>query len=136
MSEDNPKRKRAPKIASRIVSYFVKRPGQVITVQDLTKYLKATEIQVRDSINSVRYYRRNDPSHVTQRIETVIRGQSWRYVPEGYQPGDHDPTPVTATPKKPSPAATSKRMFEEVGPIRNGFVVVDEDDQLYRVEKL
>lgn len=71
---------RGKNVIGRIVGYFARHPNQVVTVQTLSASMRLSEERIRNSLNSFRHFHRDDPDHVSKRIRTVIRGQSWEYV--------------------------------------------------------
>ena len=73
---DKSKTKRNKYVINRIVNYFVNHPNQVVTVNMISTSTRIPEGRVRSSINSFRYYHRDDPNHLSKQIETVIRGNS------------------------------------------------------------
>lgn len=92
----------------------------------------------------------------------MIRGKAWRYVVD--VPGDVEiksdatdearealareslPLPLATTaepmpapasaPESAPPTSPARRVFEEVGPVTDGFVIRDKDDALYRATRL
>jgi hypothetical protein len=100
---DKSKTKRNKDVINRIVDYFAKHPNQVVTIKMISTSTRIPEGRVRDSINSFRYYHRNDPNHLSKQIETVIRGNSWQYVVPGLLgPAESSPTPPMNGPVLPS----------------------------------
>lgn len=137
-TEDKSRNKRGKNISSRMVNYFLTHPGEVVTVQMLAKSLRVTEKQVRESINATRWTHRENPEHPSRRIQTVVRGSSWRLDDHpGPTESAADPAPAPANSARRSTAAASKRIFGEVGLTSDGeYVIEDEDGTLYRAKKL
>jgi hypothetical protein len=80
---EKPKVKRSKAVINRIVDYFARHPNQVVTIKMISTSTRIPEERIRNSINSFRYYNRENPNHPSKQIETVIRGNSWRYVVPG-----------------------------------------------------
>lgn len=151
---DKPKTARSRDVINRIVAYFAKHPNQVVTLKMIAASTRLSESRVRNSINSFRYYHREDPDHVSHKIHTVTRGNSWEYRVPGLPTADADsgessaeaPAPLQDLGAKVAASASAvaategppqtKRVFEEVGPVAGGFVIQDEDEVLYRAVRL
>jgi biotin operon repressor len=102
-------------IKPQVMEHFQKAPGSIIFVGELASRLNVSETQVQECIATI--LRQNDMPG----LQVEARGRSWRYRPE-------------AAPKE---ANSSKRMFEEIGPARDGSIIIQDDGgKLYRAQEL
>lgn len=112
----------ANRVTPTVVQFFVNHPNRVWSREEVADRLGLTQTQVRDAARYI-----TNKGTLTG-LKVIINGTTWEYVP-----------PV-ASPKlgpAPTPAPTHKRVFEEVGPVKGGgFVIQDEDGNLYRAEEL
>lgn len=92
-------------------------PGEVMYREDIAKTLNLSPGQVTSAV----YGLMNGSTAVGDQLETVVRGRSWRWMPNGVK---------SATKKK------EKRMFQEVGEAKAGVILECEDGTLWKAEQL
>lgn len=105
-------------IKARLISYFDQRVGQVITLNDLAReFVDLSADQIRTGINNARNSPANESGGLDMRssIMVVARGNAWCWRPVN----------ATLPGETPSP---SKRCFEEIGPTKDGSILVQADD--------
>lgn len=102
-----------------VIRFFVNHPNRVWSREEVAERLDLSIQQVRDSARYI-----VNKGALTG-FKVIAKGTTWEYAPNAA-----DATaPVTAPP--------TKRVFEEVGPVKGGgFVIQDEDGNLYRAEEL
>lgn len=108
-----------PQTKVRLLGYFDKRVGQVITLDDLQReFPDMTADQIRVGINNLRNSPPNESGGFDMResLKTMARGNAWTWRPSQVVKTD-------LSPEKPS-----KRCFEEVGPKKDGTLVIQADD--------
>lgn len=131
-----------------IRKYFYAHPNELVQIEHLVAYTGRNEEKVKVGINNVKI---NRPL-LRHRIQTIVPGQTWRYVltdpavPDVTRSGR--PAPTSSTPVVPvapitdvatsANGATSStgRLFEEVGSIDDAIIVRDDTGTLYRAVKL
>lgn len=144
-------------LTTLIRGYLLDHPHQVVSVSDLVEYTGRTEYQVKVGVNNMRRITSN--GDITSNLEVVAAGRLWRFnPPPGWRPGqrsNQSPTsplpssPTTATPtvqpivdarQSPNgqvavieePTGGTTRVFEEVGQLRDGRLVIsDQDGNMY-----
>lgn len=116
-------------IGADLLTYMDKRVGQVLHVDTISQDTKLTHKQVQNGINNLRNARGNDHSlDLKASIQVVTRGSAWMYRPV---------TLSNAAPPSPGKPTTSPRLFTEVGPTRDGAIIIQcEDGNLFRAEEL
>lgn len=103
-------------VRHEVLAVITKRPGEIIYLKDIVAATGLDEKQVQSAINNMR---RDDPT-LESTIQTVARGQAWRYDPTGRRRKDGE-----------------KRMFEELAVTKTGALIIqDQDGNLYRAEEL
>jgi hypothetical protein len=101
-------------IKQRVIEHFQKAPGTQQFVGDLAKQFNVSERQVQECIAGIL---RMDS---LPGLAIVTRTRCWMYRPEAAQ----------------QPRASDKRMFEEIGPSRDGIVIQDDAGKLYLAREL
>lgn len=101
-----------------VLRELTRKTGEVVYRADIAKDTGLTENQVSSAVWALL----NQSGDISQQIETVVRGRSWRYWPNG-QPNQRN------TPK-------GRRVFEEVGPAKIGVILECEDGTLWKAEQL
>lgn len=116
-------------IKARLLGYFNSRVGQVVTLTDLThEFADLSADQLRIAVNNAR----NSPSDESGGIDmkaslrVVARGNAWCW------------RPVNATPPVETSAPTpTKRCFEEIGPTKDGSLLIQcEDGSIWKAVEL
>lgn len=102
-------------VKGAVSTYFHKRPGQSVFINDLMQEIGCTATQIQGAISNIM---RQDEDHG---IQTVVRGREWVYKPAA----------------KKAEVDSDKKMWIEVGKTRSGsFVAEDEEGILYKVTEL
>lgn len=97
-----------------ILAVFLENKNQAVTLNQLTHQTGLEASKVQSNVNNLKNSKRD---HFT--IETITRGQIWI---------------LRDSPEKPTPG---KRIFEEIGPTRDGAIVIqDGDGNLYKATEL
>lgn len=104
----------APRTRPQVLNYLMNHPGESLYIDDIAKATKLDTKQVLSAIGNL--------VHVDgEPVETVQRGRIWRYNPNGQRKAK----------------APEKRMFEEIGPAKDGSIVIqDLDGNLYKAVEL
>lgn len=128
-------------ILPSVVNFLSSRPGELITLQRLANELQLEAVKVQKALSNML----RDGGY-GESIETVHRGQVWRWVGGGVarlSPLPVSPEPPTAAPAvfpAPAPVLKSLRkgdMVEVMGVTQDGDAVAsDENGRLYRVVPL
>lgn len=122
MSETGVKR-RAPKrgAVAAVFEHLHANPGIEVTVHELSR---ATGFDARRVQNAISYLR-NGVHGRDLKIDVLVSGSTWRYMPG-------KPAEVAS-----EPAPTGRRVFEEVGPTASGDIIIqDTKGALYRARLL
>jgi hypothetical protein len=131
-------------LTALLYEYLTSHPGVVVYVDTLVEYTGRTPEQIKVGVNNML---QNRP-HMKPLVDKVIQGQAWRYTPDGRvnsrRPSQRPtvpvnvpvPSTVTSASTTAEPAtsnddirtSTSPRMFEEVGELPDGDLVIRDDD--------
>lgn len=102
-------------ISASIIDFLSKRRNQIVTVTEMMEELKLTKTQIQGNITHLQ-------KRSNVKITTCVAGQAWM---------------LTDGPVEKKPVSGSRRMFEEIGPSKAGFLVIqDTDGKLYKAEEL
>lgn len=94
---------------AKVIEYFMKHPGEVLFLQDISGHVGYETRQVQSSI-----------SHMLRAdslpgLHPMVRGNSWKYVPE----------------------ANGKKIFEELATTKTGDLIIqDADGNVWRATPL
>lgn len=115
-------------IKARLIGYFDKRIGQIVTLDDLTReFTDVTPSQLRVGVGNLRNSPSNESGGLDMKasLQVIARGNAWCW------------RPVNATlPSANSPLPT-KRCFEEVGPTKSGELLLQcEDGSIWKAIEL
>lgn len=104
-------------IVSDVMKYFDTHQGIIVYLADLVEALGIDENQARIGVNNLRH---KDDFYKTH-IETVVRGNAWRFCPNN-------------APKK---KADNRQVFEEIGKTKDGSLILEsEEGTLYKATEL
>lgn len=93
-------------IRQDVVRYLTNNPGQVVSRRDISDAFNWDERQVRDAVR-----RLQDETLIGDEIETIVRGNAWRYVPRGLVASTAQTAPVTRAHNLELPLTTLIREF-------------------------
>lgn len=121
-------------LTSILREYLVNHPHEVVTLDQLVAFTDRKPEQVRSGITNMRYIRHHDD--VTPHVHAVVGGRMWMYSPPDDRATTPDPTPPTQTVVEPGARngqvvnveASGGRVFEEVGELRDGRLVIQDQD--------
>lgn len=102
----------------KVLKELTTHPGEVIYRDDIAKNHNLTPNQV----SSAMWALTNQSGGLGDKIETVVRGRSWTYWPNGQASKRNAPK--------------GRRVFEEVGPAKIGVILECEDGTLWKAEQL
>ena len=110
-------KKRQIGAGEQVLDFLLSHRNQVVTVTQVVNATGLTERQVQYTVNNLR---RTKGDYFT--IEPVLQGRSWA---------------LRDVPETPPPSSSGKRIFEEIGPAKDGSLVVqDGDGKLYKAIEL
>lgn len=133
--------KRNRPLTALLYEYMVNHPGDVVYVDTLVEHTGRTPEQIKVGMNNMLANR----PHMKGLVDRVISGQAWRYMPDNQSavrtipPRPTVPVNVPVPPTTPSATAASSspnnnvrsssspRMFEEVGELPDGRLVIRDD---------
>lgn len=116
-------------ISTDLYTYMQSRPNQVVTIQEVEKYFgdKYEHRQILANMANLM------KTKVGKQIEKLQIGM-WRFIPAGQE------TTVKAQENgsKPQPKTESspKQLFEVVRELNDGYLIIGEDNELYRAKRL
>lgn len=127
-------------VTSLLRQYFVNHPHEVVTLDQLVAFTDRRPEQVKSGITNMRYIRHHDD--VTPHVHTVVGGRMWRFSPPDDRAATPDPTTTTTTTTTSRPVvepatpngqvvnveSSGGRVFEEVGELRDGRLVIQDQD--------
>lgn len=115
-------------IKARLISYFDKRIGQIVTLDDLAReFTDVTSSQLRVGVGNLRNSPSNESGGLDMRtsLQVVARGNAWCW------------RPVNATSPSANSSLPSKRCFEEIGPTKDGSLLLQcEDGSIWKAIEL
>ena len=109
-------------IRDQVLKKITDKVGQVVYAEDIAKDLNLTREQVAAALNSM-----IRTGSLENDMQVVSAGRAWRYSPG---------SPQASSSKRRGTRPTDRRLFEEIGPSKQGIIVQDEDGKLYLLEEL
>lgn len=107
-----------PQTKVRLLSYFDKRLGEVVTLDQLVReFTDLNADQIRVGVNNLRNSKPEESGgfDMKESLKVMARGNAWCWRP-------------VQTPHATLPAKTTKRCFEEVGATKDGSLLIQADD--------
>lgn len=114
-------------IAPRVMKHFSEHPGVDLYLSDIAADLKLSPRQIQSCITNINH-RTSWPNAHPFRVQTVVRGQVYRYSPPSLK---ETLAEIKAEPPKKA------TLYQFVGAARDGTIVLERDDGvLFRASEL